>query len=1082
MSYWKSAAVAALAFTVCLASTAQDKDYDSFVNPPQDHRPQTWFHFIDGNVDKEGITKDLEAIRAAGISGIQLFHGGQSGVTWPGVKQHIECMSPYWYDAVGHTGAETERLGLEFTMQNCPGWSLAGGPWFSPEESMRALVMSRTVLEGGRHSDCLLPVAQEGNDGEWRDYRDVAVLAFPTPDGDEDCIPAPGRVTSDFGGAEVEGLFSGHGEKVRIKPACDGIPHTISLGYDSPVTVRSLVLSQDGGFNDSYTYELDTRITVKALMSDGREKTILDARMPECNWMDKSVDLTLALDEVTSDHFDIIIDNGRELGFTGMRLTSAARMNNWEAETARILRSNIYESDFTEQSASSFISSSGIVDVSGYMDTSGRLRWNVPEGNWTVLRIGHVNTGFKNAPAPPEATGWECDKLSKAGADKHFANYIGKLNDGPVKGTLDAMLIDSWECDSQTWTAEMENEFSAYNGYSVRPWLPALFGYVIDSHELTSCFLMDWRSCINHLFVNNFWGEMAELAAKNGLKFVYETAAGDIFPGDILEFNKFADVPMCEFWSHSELKHVGSINFKPIRPTASAARVYDKKRVSAESFTSFQLTWDEHFSRWKDLANQHFIQGVTHTVFHTYTHNPCADTMVPGTSFGSGIGSPFLRGQTWWKHMPEFTRYLTRVSYMLESGKAVTDVLWYLGDGCMHKPDQEAYFPEGFRYDYCTRDALLNRMSVRNGRICTKGGNSWSVIWLPDNHKMLPSTVRKLREMVECGAVIIGDRPLLCGTLVKSASVESAAGVGPESFKCDCDVLWGDGTAGIHYVGKGKVLSGMKLDEALAALGIKPDVLEAGEGFSGAGWLHRKDSSSDWYFIASGRDRSFSGTLDFNASGEVSIWEPVSGARKKAVCSRNGERTEVVINLPYAGSCFVVFERKGTENVSAKPAEKLESIGINEGWTLSFPAGWGAPAQIKLDSLAAWKDLPMSDEGKCFSGTATYTDSFRLKSIRRGNSYVLNLGCVDEVAVVYVNGIRAGTLWCEPYSVDVSEFLHKGTNDLRIEVTSTWFNRLVYDAGQKESEKKTWVLNGPDYDSPLRTSGLIGPVSIDIFR
>ena len=207
----------------------------------------------------------------------------------------------------------------------------------------------------------------------------------------------------------------------------------------------------------------------------------------------------------------------------------------------------------------------------------------------------------------------------------------------------------------------MEQEFNERKGYTLRSWIPAIFGYVIDNPETTSRFLRDWRSVIGDLFANKFYRRMAELGHEQGLTVVYETAGGDVFPADIMEYFKHADFPMCEFWHPYTTGYVGSLNFKPIKPTTSAARLYGKPRVAAESFTSFDLHWNEHFEFLKDYADYHFIEGVTHNVFHTYTHNPQINFLPPGTSMGSKIGTPFLRGQTWWPYMKEFTTYLAEI-------------------------------------------------------------------------------------------------------------------------------------------------------------------------------------------------------------------------------------------------------------------------------------------------------------------------------------------------------------------------------------------------------------------------------------
>src|SRR5690606_30595968 len=175
--------------------------------------------------------------------------------------------------------------------------------------------------------------------------------------------------------------------------------------------------------------------------------------------------------------------------------------------------------------------------------------------------------------------------------------------------------------------------------------------------------------------------------------------------------------------------------------------------------------WDEHLEDLKEAANINSIEGVSHFVFHTYTHNPQEPFIPPGSSFGAGIGTPFLRGQTWWGYVPEFQDYLSRVSYMLERGKPVSDVLWYLGDEVNHKPDQHAPFPKGYKYDYCNPDVLLNRLEVKNGILVTPEGIQYRVLWLPDVPNMLPNTLAKIESLLQAGATVIGNPPVGLATL-----------------------------------------------------------------------------------------------------------------------------------------------------------------------------------------------------------------------------------------------------------------------------------------------------------------------------
>ena len=1045
-------------------------DETSFLSPSQIYHPATHFFFIGGNVSKEGITTDLEAITKAGLSGISLFHG-QSGGAWPGVDSQITCLSPDWDDAIKHTAMECRRLGLQFIMNNTPGWATSGGPWITPSNAMRDLIWTRTNVEGGEIINQYLPLPEPSKE-IWRDYKDVAVLAFPTPEGDSGKPLVPQTIKSDTE-FDWQPYLVGQAKKaIHLLPAPVNDPHWIEVDFSNDVFVRSVEFSSVQRFNHAQSYEPGVKVYIQAILPDGTLRDVLNVDMPQSNFQDNQP-ITLACSEVPGVRkYRISIQNKYDMALTSLRLFSAARKNNWESEAAWTLRSLLRTGQNPQQSTASFIDPDKILDLSDKMDNNGKLTWSAPKGSWTIIRFGNINSGKHNSPAPAEATGWEANKLATAGADAHFAGYIGRLfgKKGPLAaGMLNGMLIDSWECNTQTWTDGMEQEFRQRANYPLRTWLPALLGYVVKDHETTTRFLTDWRRTLSDLFTNNFYGRMASLAHANGLNFTHETAAGDVMPGDILEYFKFADVPRCEFWQPMTDNFVGSLNFKPIKPTVSAARIYGKPRVAAEAFTSFDLTWDEHFEMLREAANVNAVEGVTHFVLHTYTLNPQKPFLPPGTSFGTGIGTPFLRGQTWWQYMPDFSTYLSRCTYMLERGKPVTDVLWYLGDELDHKPDQNADFPEGFKYDYCNQDVLINRLKVKNGMLVTPEGISYRVLWIPDAPRMLPKTLEKIYALVQDGATVVGTPPEGLATL-------SGGQAAKHHFALMTKNIWGDNSAAIREVGKGKVISGITLGEALNALQMNPDVI-GGDAL----WSHRRTEGADWYFISAPKGKGFKGELNFRTKGYVELWDPNTGTSKPVVNYQTGGRTIIKLDLVRSGSCFLVFKHTKAPVANTHEKKMVSSISLSDPWKVTFPAGWGIPEPVQIRDLKPWKDLDLSPEGKAFSGTATYTTTFTINNINKGVQYVLNLGNVDMAASVIINDKEVGRLLAPPYSVDLKNAIRPGQNTLKISVTSTWFNRLVFDAGQPEEKRKTWVIAGPDKTAPLRTSGLMGPVVIQEF-
>jgi len=1158
-----------------------------FESPSNANRPETWFHFIGGNVARPGITADLEAIKGAGISGIHLFHG-QFGGKWPGVEPQITCLSAPWDGLVGFVADECKRLGLTFTMQNCPGWAMSGGPWIKPENAMRHLIWRRIDVEGGKRVEVTLPtLAPSAPDP--RDYRDVVVLAFPATAGQWDGALKPAKVTSNVKADWDEWIAKGNAVKID-----GGVTATITFDFAEPVTIRTVELPSVDSLGHGFCYDPDTTVVCEA-----NGKTLFTREIPQANWQDDKP-LTFSCDETTTKQVTLTLrPRSHAINLRRINLFSSARNDDWEAQAGWTLRS-LMRNPPAKQSAAAWVKSAEVRDVSKFMKPDGTFAWDAPAGRWAVVRVGHVNTMRRNGPAPKEGTGFECDKLSPNGANVQFDNYIGRLSgeNGPVKGKMARMLMDSWECKRQTWTPGLDKTFRKRLGYDLLKWMPAIFGYVVDSPEASARFLNDWRGFLGDLVADNFYAQMAKRCHDRGIDITFETAFGDVLPGDVMRFYKYADVPMCEFWQPRQHGYVGDHNFKPVYPCVSAAHLYGKKSVAAEALTSFALTWDEKLRDLKYVANLHIARGVSHMVFHTYTHNPRTDWLPPGTSFGAHIGTPFLRGQTWWKFMPDFTAYLARCQAMLEAGKPANDVLWYLGDEWDHKPNENVPFLDGYTFDYCNPDALLTRISVNDkGEWVTPDGIAYRILWIPESTRMMPETMEKIVDGVKKGAkAAFKALPEGISTLRSGAAMKARFDKALAAMKASKNI----------YVGR-------SLDAVLAAEKIEKDLVA-----NGVVWNHRRSDDADWYFVSPARQGvGVSGAVGFRCEGEVEIWYPETGRSKKATyASVKDGRTWVVLSLyPHQG-CFVVFKRGGKLDPRAiarvekdgkailsagpdgvaKPKEvckviearygdletpgrwadvsarlqkdldmRVARITVNNAWaecdpaylspkafaakvrlfdgrvvslsagesktvdlpqaeppsmtydagdgclvpfksgdyritradgstediaisavtttlagtwSVSFPAGWGMPGEMKIDALKPWKELGTTPEAKAFSGTAEYTIDFTLENVDENSFVMLDLGRVESLARVEVNGKDFGNIWSKPYRVNIADVVKPGVNTLKVTVTDTWYNRLVFDAGQPEEKRRTWTIAGPRKGSSLRDSGLIGPVKI----
>ncbi|QDT68735.1 Glycosyl hydrolases family 2, sugar binding domain [Planctomycetes bacterium MalM25] len=1115
-----------------------------FITPPNRHRPETWFHLIGGNVNKEKLTADLEAVSSAGLKGIQLFHG--RGRKWPGVSPQIQSLSPQWEAMIDHVANESRRLGLRFTMQNCPGWAMSGGPWITPDKAMRHVISSRTVVSGGEQVFLALDTPQPCEE-PWRDYRDIAVLAFPTPEGDRNNWLSPVKVRSNRAGNWRELLAREDGVSVRLEAADE--PVWVEFEFSTPLAIRSIELPPVELLMARRNFDPETRILVQAATESGWVD-LANHSVPRGTWQDRQPEypLVLAVSDAKASRYRILFDNQYPIDLSYLRLSSAARMHDWRGQAGFALRS-LKRNDTPEQAPEAWVSRSSIIDLSERVDDQGRLTWEAPSGDWTIVRFGHVNTGVKNKPAPPEATGFECDKLSPAGAEQHFAGYLGRVTraGGPAdRGRLHGMLIDSWECYTQTWTPLMERAFEERQGYRLRPWLPALAGWVIDSPHASERFLRDWRATISDLLVENYFGRMAQLSRDQGLRVSFETALGDVSPGDILEYFGRADIPMCEFWQPND-PHYGGLEAKPIAPTVSAAHIYGKPRIAAEAFTNIPNRWKDHPFALKNFADRAFSQGVTQLVFHTYTHNP--SDLPPGSSFGSSIGSPFLRNQTWWKHMPLFTEYLARCQLMLEQGQPVADVLWYLGDDLDHKPRQDTAFPTGYRYDYLNADALKHRITVSKGLLRVPEGTAWRVLWLAPEQcrRLTPDTLEAIKRLLHAGATVIGVPPESNPSLSRSSHANL-------TFDALVNELWGPHPkeSGRRAIGSGTLLWGGDLRTTLVDLGIQPDVA----GARSAVWNHRDVGSTQIYFVAADRLGSLDANLRFRAKGSPEFWDPMTGQVRRAAVYWQGEHgTTVAMQLPAAGSTFVVFHHEpaspaytsfsfngkvlvdstdtsrvdtgkpfphfglsqhepiqpwidppplvgcmlpdgkryiawndGIYRFGRKNREALvlsisgtKTIGLEEDWELSFPPGWGVPDRLFLDKIQPWSDLP-HEAVRHFSGSAIYKMNRAAPSLAEDERLWLDLGRVGDIATVSVNGAEVATLWAPPFRVDITPYAKEENLEISVEVTNTWHNRLVYDAIQPVGGRKTWTIHPPDADSALTCSGIKGPVSLRVAK
>ncbi|MCP5523768.1 MAG: hypothetical protein H7A46_19700 [Verrucomicrobiales bacterium] len=538
-----------------------------------------------------------------------------------------------------------------------------------------------------------------------------------------------------------------------------------------------------------------------------------------------------------------------------------------------------------------------VTNLTARLNADGGLEWEVPEGEWTVLRLGHTCTGVENAPAPKTGRGLECDKLSRAGIEANFAGMMAKLagdtgvSSRPGSAGLVATHIDSWENGSQNWTPTMKEEFRRRRGYDLPPFLPVFTGRVVGSLEISERFLWDLRRTISELVIENYAGHFHRLANASGMRFTCEAYGG---PCDSIPYGGRADEPMGEFWTP------GGGAMETCRGMASAGHVYGKRIIGAEAFTSGdQERWREHPALLKALGDRAFCEGINRFVFHRYALQPWTDYR-PGMTMGPW-GQHYERTQTWWEQSRPWHEYLARCQFLLRQGLFVADICHLQAEA----PPQGLghYRRAGYDWDECTDDAVLTRMSVRNGRIVLPDGMSYRLIALSDSRTMTPVLLRKLKGLVDAGATIVGPRPL------KSPSLSDY----PE---CDEEVqrlggeLWGDcdgQQVKSRRFGQGRVVWGLAPETVLQQDQVPADFV------CGRPWrfIHRKDGGTDIYFVANGTAFEATTACAFRVTGKVpELWWPETGRIERAgVYEAADGVTRVALTLGPSGSVFVVFRK-----------------------------------------------------------------------------------------------------------------------------------------------------------------------------
>ena len=1123
-----------------LCTPAQEDLERGFQTPPDAAKPRVWWHWMNGNVTKEGITADLEWMKRVGIGGMQMFDGSL------GVPQFTEkrlvWMTPDWKDAFRHTAAEADRLGLEMSMAASGGWSETAGPWVKPEQGMKKLVWSETPVQGpqkfsgtlpnpptinGRFQDVPAPPSLEvpeirGLPGAKEKpvtaptpnapppptqdptfYADTAVVAYRLPSEEAhsmtDLRPV---ITSSAGAIDAAGLTDGKlGKLVSVPFAAGAKNASIQFEFPQPFRAQAFTIVVDsgsiiGGGLSNFSGELQ-------FSRDGANwSTLVSLPGPVQGGFPVR---TYSFPETTAKFYRVLLVPPppnpilamfgmpplREFKIAEVQLWSSPRVNFWEdkASFGTLLGS---ESEPTVSVPSQeAIARKDVLDLTSKMRKDGTLDWNVPAGRWVILRMGYSLTGEKNHPATPEATGLEVDKLSRKDVDAYVRTYTDMISGvlGPYFGkSFRYFLMDSWEAGQENWTEEMASEFQKRRGYDLTPYLPVLTGRVVESAAASDGFLWDFRRTIADLLAENHYRAATEYFHTRGVGLYAEAMGADLpTTGDGLQNKGQVDIPMSEFWTPLPGQNDTRDHDTDVREAASAAHIYGKPIVAAESFTSMPFIpgWGQSPFYLKPLADRHFAMGLNRIVFHTSDHQPFVDDAhKPGITLWM-FGQHYTRNITWAEQAIAWNTYLARCSYLLQQGMFAADLAYFYGEGAPATvpfwKDVRPAPPTAYGYDYLNADVLLNGLSVVDGRLVLPGGMSYRALVLPEDVDQLTlPALRKIRDLVSAGAVVIAPKPTRSPSLADRPEAEA-------EVRAIANQVWGgiDGKSITeHAYGKGKVYWGRTVQEIFDSEKIAPDFeYNRPHIDTELVWTHRRLGDTDIYFVANQKARAEDVQVRFRLDGkEAELWHPDTGLIEPAGYAFENGRTIVPLQLEPDGSVFVIFRHR-----TATPSRTLpQPIGVQlatvEGpWQVTFPPNLGAPPQSTLDRLISWTASP--DGGvKYFSGTATYTKDIKAPKtwFQPGAKIVLDLGNVKEIAELSINGKPAGSvLWKPPFQADVTGLLKPGNNRVEVKVTNLWPNRIIGDQQPGIQKTYTWTDYRPyTKDSPLLESGLLGPITL----
>lgn len=1058
---------------------------NEFAQPSGIARTKLWWFHGETETTKEGITADLEAFKRQGVGGV-VYYDQQHGKG----ENALPAFSQKWWDMFRFAALEAKRLGLTFETHLSNGY-VSGGPWITEDLSMQRLDATDTLVAGGKIFNGQLPAPIKKNKSG--KMFDVAVLAFPVRDGDwQTSLTQKLLVTSNIPELNVRSiLFPTDNKLTNIPSQKRGASVLINLTFDEIFTARSITYRvrargksttgamnipgppSDVFFGAGYVKQPDPgQLEVSDDGITFRKVCNLKPIYESPSWNQK----TIAFPEVKGKYFRLNLhdwnipkDEGQDLSFGNVLLSSQAKIDQWEEKAA--LNAEYISNDETPVYAkSTIIDPRTIIDLTTSLKANGRLNWAVPRGKWVIMRFFRVSIGISTKHGRPNLQGLESDKLSSVATKVQFDHYFRVMHDSLKKVgiALTGLHMDSHEAGSQNWTAGFDKKFNQLRGYDLRPYLPAFAGYIVDSKEKTSGFLHDMRRTLSDLVSKEYFGTLDSLCSALNVTFTAQAVGNGLtMVADNFSAKGMVQKPQGEFWAYQT--H-GSYD---VKETSSAAHIYGKPIASAEAFTD--LKFSQSLAEAKNVADYAFAFGAQEFVVCASAYQPWLDK-IPGST-GGGRQYVLNRNNTYWNYSRPFWDYQARCAALMRNGRSVADICIYLGEDAPVK--LLAYrlpeIPEGYDFDVFTKDALLNRLSSKDGRVVLPDGVSYQILVLQRGSDISIDALRKIVELVKGGIAIYGARPSGSRSLTDVLSVKE--------YQRLVNQLWGHTPSGSKTFGKGKVYWGITLNQALILHGIKPDAgFKSGNAITDKLYFaHRSLADTDIYFFNNHSKKVFSDTVRLKTTAtHAEYWDPSTGKQYVLPVASSG-KNGLLINLSLKSneSGFVVTSNRSSNLLSVKLSGSDEKANALQGsWKVYFNPRWGGPGEVTFESLSDWSKNTDS-RIRYYSGTAVYRKTISLSKPDSGAMVLLQFPNLASMARVFLNGKEVSTVWCSPWEADLTPFILKGENLLEIEVVNSLVNRMVGDASLAENKRFTYAY--PEIvtsQTSLVSSGIIDQVTL----